>query len=436
MPFGTPPPDDLEDGEIPPYDDDDEVMSETSDSDESVPGFSRNRAFAEYWNDGAGITLAQMGEELPMAMQGFLGRNRSTELITQMVRTGDTAMMHPHVVALLLSDHGEPYALLDLSYRQATARQYADLKTKVGQAASWLLGRGTTDYVLREVLAHLEVSQRECAQVDLREDKGDLGLLIQAGLLQSRRMVWGFDIRIGLAKRLAQMFEETGHWAGMFVPGVVEAMPRLTAAYQGVIDALLNDSSAIPEEIKFQELWDADMVLEPLERQESAHRPRDAATIPALWRDDNEMPPPQVPAIRTRQPVNASGQAPAQAPMWTATPSLYRDNNEARARAPSVPSLSPLTNAHIPATSIPSIDLTPSTVEQQRQRVFEAAFALSSNADRPALAANYPYPLPSLAELEEQARQLPAYVVEPRESFVRNGGQRRNGISGGRRADR
>lgn len=434
MPFGTPPPngDDLEDGEIIADDDDDDddedAMSETSDSDEPVPGFSRNRAFAEYWNNGAGITLAQMGEELPSAMRGFLGRNRSTELITQMVRTGDTReMQQPGLMALLLSDHGTPDGVPGLSYRQATARQYAVLKAKVEQAAVWLHGRAT-DYVLQELLAHLDVSQRECAQGLLQEDRENLKLLIKAGIFQSRRMEGSFEMRNGLALRVPGTPQDLDDWCKRYVHRVVEALPRLWEAYGVVIRAWLNHSSTIPEEINFRELWDADMALEPLPE------PPARAGIPGYWGDFHEMPPPRVRTYRTSVLVEPPTLPVAHAPGWSGA-SFLGNNNEAPPRP--LPSLSSLTDDRISQfaeTSTPPSDLTPSSVEQQRQRVREAAHALATfNSERPTLAADDPLRLPSLADLEEQARnQFPGHVVETRGNFWSNGGQRRNGISGGR----
>lgn len=455
---------DLEDGEIAPEEeeegDGDDAMSETSDSDETVPGFSRNRAFVEYMNNDAGFILANMGDELPDAMRGFLGRNHSTELITQMVRTGDTRGMFPNVFALLLSDHGQ-YQVPHLSYRQATIEQYANLNRAVQLAAAWLHGRAT-DYVMQELMAHLARSQRESAQDFLKEDKLNLSLIIQCGLFHSRWMVGTFDIRIGLAKHISRVFEDPDHWTAAFRHRVVEAMPRLTAVYRRVID---DDSSTIPEEINFKELWDADMTREPLHR--APVLPPTEAGIPAFWRDNNEMPPPRRPTIETRQPADSARQAPAEQSTLFGATSIFTSNNENRfsvippnpftgvdwtprgnnARRPlSEEPVSPLTTTHSASRaeerSAPPSDPTPSSVEQARHRVLEAAHALAdagaSNpaprgiAERPTLAPNDPLRLPSLADLEEQARdQVPAYVtVETRDLPSRNRRHRRNATIG------
>ncbi|MDI1492558.1 MAG: hypothetical protein OHK93_003772 [Ramalina farinacea] len=417
MPFGTPPPpnsDDLEDGEITDDDDEDDAMSSTSDSDEPIPGFSRNRAFAEYWNNGAGLTLAQMGEELSDALRHYLGRNRSTELLTQMVRTGDTRGMQPDVVTLLLSEHGPPadHHVPGLSYRQATARQYAVLKAKVEQAAVWLHGRAT-DYVLQELLAHLDVSQRECAQGFLAEDREALKLLFKAAVLQSRRMEGSFELRLGLAQRIPGTPQDLDDWCKRYVHRMMEALPALGDAYESVVRAQRYQQSTIPEEMNFKELWDADMALEPLAE------PSARAGIPGFWGDfhDSAPPPRQLRTFGTPVWVEPSTLPLAQAQEWSGHTLV--------------------TNNDVSQTSVPPSDPTPSSVEQQRERVREAAYAYARNVEQQRLAANDPLRLPSLAELEDQARQqIPPYVVEPRESFVRNGAQRRNGISEGRRTGR
>ena len=378
MPFGTPPPndDDLEDGEIVENDDGEEVMSQTSDYDEVAPAFNRNRAFAEYRRNGAAITLAHMGQVLINAMNSFLGRHLSTLTITQMVRTGQGLGLRPQpdFIPRLLRDHGVGNEVFGLSYRQAMARQYALLKAKMEQAAEWLHERAT-DYVMAELIAHVEVSQRKCAQGFLQEDRETLKLLIKAGILQSRRLEGSFDIRVGLALRIPGTPQDLDDWCKRYVHRVVVALPSLGDAYGGVINAQVNQSSTIPQEIDFRKIWNADMALEPLSIFDS--------------------PPPR---IRTYYSTTVERSTPqlAQTLGWLG--------------------LSPLTNSDVSQTSLPPSDPTPSSLEQQREETREANNPYAWWLERMRLAGNNPF--------------------SPSESFVRNGPQRRNGISEEERAGR